>query len=138
MKNYIFNISIFFLLIFTFSCNQNTTAQTSQEEVQQKKKAYSNLDVKMFKKKMTVKNTVILDVRTDAEVAGGIIPGAIQMNINASDFESKIKALDKNKEYLVYCRSGRRSVRACEAMEQQGFKKLNNLLGGYNKWSTQN
>ncbi|MEZ4987667.1 MAG: rhodanese-like domain-containing protein [Saprospiraceae bacterium] len=35
---------------------------------------------------------------------------------------------------MVYCRSGRRSVTACNTMADAGFSKLYNLLGGYNVW----
>jgi len=72
-------------------------------------------------------------VRT-GEVAQGMIENAIQIDFNASDFESKIAALDKDKEYLMYCRSGNRSGRACKMMQKKGFKNLYNLEKGYSAW----
>jgi rhodanese-related sulfurtransferase len=44
---------------------------------------------------------------------------------------SKVEALDKNQEYLVYCKAGSRSTLACEKMQALGFKALYNLEGGY-------
>ncbi len=38
-------------------------------------------------------------------------------------------------EYLVYCRSGRRSVRACTLMRNAGIKRLIHLDGGINAYT---
>ena len=68
-------------------------------------------------------NAVVLDVRTDAEVAEGIIPNAIQINIyEGQGFIYKLEELDKSKNYYVYCRSGNRSGQACAIMNQLGFE----------------
>ncbi|WP_308993487.1 rhodanese-like domain-containing protein [Mariniflexile litorale] len=81
------------------------------------------------------KNAVILDVRTDAEVADGIIPNAIHMDIyKGQDFIDEVEALDKDKNYYVYCRSGNRSGQACAIMEQLGFTNAYNLEGGILEW----
>ncbi|WP_339917040.1 rhodanese-like domain-containing protein [Yeosuana marina] len=78
---------------------------------------------------------VILDVRTDAEVAEGIIPNAIHIDIyRGQDFVSEIEKLDKNKNYYVYCRSGNRSGQACKIMNQLGFENAYNLIGGMLQW----
>ena len=74
---------------------------------------------------------VILDVRTPGEVAEGIIPGAIQIDIYQPDFSSKILDLNPAKNYYVYCRSGGRSSQACMMLESCGFTgRLVNLAGG--------
>ena len=41
---------------------------------------------------------------------------------------------DKNKIYLVYCRSGSRSVAACQILESVGIKNVYNLTGGISSW----
>jgi rhodanese-related sulfurtransferase len=51
----------------------------------------------------------VIDVRTPAEFQSGCLNGAKNVDIEASDFDSKIAALDKKANYLVYCRSGHRS-----------------------------
>lgn len=94
-----------------------------------------DMNVEEFKSTMNEPNTVILDVRTPGETADGIIEGAVEMDIKGADFEEKIKSLDKEKKYLVYCRSGGRSVTACNMLEKHGFTKLVNLKGGYTAWS---
>ncbi|MCB0662462.1 MAG: rhodanese-like domain-containing protein [Saprospiraceae bacterium] len=84
----------------------------------------------------TEKNVVVLDVRTPQETAQGVIKGAVEINLYDPEFEQKIQQLDKSKTYLVYCRSGKRSVSACNVMAKNGFSKLYNLKGGYNSWSS--
>ena len=80
-------------------------------------------------------NAVVLDVRTDAEVAEGIIPNAIQINIyEGQGFIYKLEELDKSKNYYVYCRSGNRSGQACAIINQLGFENAYNLVGGILEW----
>jgi rhodanese-related sulfurtransferase len=80
-------------------------------------------------------NGVILDVRTENECNEGIIANALQIDIyEGQGFIDKIEALDKSKNYYVYCRSGARSAKACEVMESLGFEKTFNLLGGILGW----
>ncbi|QZK90653.1 rhodanese-like domain-containing protein [Flavobacterium sp. CHNK8] len=80
-------------------------------------------------------NTVILDVRTEDEFNDGFIANAINIDIHrGQDFVNEIEALDKNKKYYIYCRSGMRSAKACEIMNQLGFENTYNLLGGILDW----
>ena len=80
-------------------------------------------------------NAVILDVRTENEVNEGMIPNAINIDIyEGQAFIDKLEALDKSKNYYVYCRSGARSAKACEMMNELGFDNAYNLLGGIIEW----
>jgi rhodanese-related sulfurtransferase len=40
----------------------------------------------------------------------------------------------KDKEVIVHCRSGKRSLQACMVLEQMGFKNTKNLQGGILAW----
>ncbi|RED48306.1 rhodanese-like domain-containing protein [Seonamhaeicola aphaedonensis] len=81
-------------------------------------------------------NAVILDVRTEAEVADGIIPNAIHIDFYlGEEFLDKVDELDKSKNYYVYCRSGNRSHKACLIMEELGFDNAYNLEGGMLNWT---
>jgi len=80
-------------------------------------------------------NALILDVRSEEEYNEGIIPNAILLDIRKEqEFMSGLEALDKSKNYYVYCRSGARSAKACEIMENMGFENTSNLLGGILEW----
>lgn len=80
-------------------------------------------------------NAAILDVRTEAEFNEGSIPNAINLDIyEGQAFIENLEALDKSKNYYVYCRSGARSAKACEVMNTMGFENAFNLLGGFLEW----
>lgn len=81
-------------------------------------------------------NAVILDVRTEDECNQGVIPDSINIDIyEGQAFLEKLESLDKSKNYYVYCRSGARSAKACEAMNNLGFENAYNLLGGIIEWN---
>lgn len=81
-------------------------------------------------------NAVILDVRTPEEVAHGIIPNAIVIDIfKGQGFIYEVEKLDKSKTYYVYCKAGGRSAQACSVMNQLGFKNTYNLVGGFSEWT---
>lgn len=100
----------------------------------EKAKPFKNADVAEFDKLRTDKKNVVLDVRTKKEFDAGHIPGAVNIDVNAPDFEEKVARLDKNKTYLVHCGAGVRSVKACEKMGKLEFPGLVNLEGGFKAW----
>ncbi len=80
-------------------------------------------------------NALILDVRTLEEVEEGFIKNAKHIDIYLpQEFMEQLEALDKSKNYYVYCRSGGRSAQACAIMSQLGFENTYNLLGGFCEW----
>lgn len=76
----------------------------------------------------------VLDVRTAEEFTAGHLPNAVNVDINAADFEAKIKAMDPVKKYLVYCRTGSRSTAAVGIMQQLGFTDVINMEAGISAW----
>jgi len=81
-------------------------------------------------------HAVILDVRTDMEVAEGMIPNATQIDIQQpASFMEQVKQLDTQKNYYVYCRAGGRSAQACMIMNSLGFENTYNLIGGMMEWT---
>ncbi len=77
---------------------------------------------------------VILDVRTPAEVARGYIEGAINIDFYSKTFAEELDRLDRDKTYLIYCRSGNRSGKTLRLMERLGFKEVYNMTGGIREW----
>ncbi len=81
------------------------------------------------------KDVVILDVRTEEEYKNdGHLKGAILINIQSGNFADKVNKLDKEKTYVVYCKGGIRSMKACNIMDGLGFKNIINLDGGIINW----
>lgn len=66
----------------------------------------------------------VIDVRTPEEFATGHIAGAINIPVEAADFEARIDPLERTDPYLLYCRSGRRSGIATETMKDAGFTEI--------------
>ena len=76
----------------------------------------------------------VIDVRTPAEFADGHLPGAELIDVSASDFVSRISALDRSATYFVYCRSANRSGQATALMADLGFESIYELEGGTVGW----
>lgn len=77
---------------------------------------------------------ILLDVRTDEEVADGRVEGSIHIDVKSPDFAAQVIQLDTSKTYMVHCRSGIRSTKAINIMIENGFENLINVEGGYNEW----
>jgi phage shock protein E len=80
---------------------------------------------------------VVLDVRTPAEFKTGHLPGAVNIDIQAQDFAARLGALDRSQAYLVYCRSGNRSARAVQVMQQMDFHTIYHMTAGMLGWEKQ-
>lgn len=79
-------------------------------------------------------NFVLLDVRTPEEFAGGHLKNALNLNFHAPTFRNDLAKLDRNKTYLVYCRSGNRSQQAMTAMGELKFVSVYNMQKGIIGW----
>lgn len=79
---------------------------------------------------------VILDVRQPEERELQKIEGDT-LFIPLGELPARLEELEqyKDKELIIYCRSGNRSGQACMFLEQQGFTDTVNLIGGILKWS---
>jgi rhodanese-related sulfurtransferase len=77
-------------------------------------------------------NIRLIDVRTDAEVAEGMIPGAEHIALDRLDPAS----LDPSdgREVVLYCRSGRRSAIAGEKLAAATGQPVEHLAGGMLAW----
>ncbi len=78
------------------------------------------------------KGAVIIDVRTNKEYGQGHIPGSVHVPL--ADVGTKVKKLKKDKEIVVYCQSGNRSIWAIKRLIGMGYTHLYNLKGGYSAW----
>jgi len=77
----------------------------------------------------------LLDVRTDAEVAEGKIPGAIHIPLD--QLEARWAEVEKCNEIVCYCRSGRRSLTAATLLRDKGLFNATSLEGGFLAWTEQ-
>jgi rhodanese-related sulfurtransferase len=80
---------------------------------------------------------VIIDVRAAQELADGYIENAVNIDFYSETFRDELNKLDKDKTYLIYCRSGGRSGNALNTMEELNFKEVYNILGGILGWNAE-
>ncbi len=94
----------------------------------------NNISVNEFEKAIARQDVQVLDVRTAEEYESGHLKDAFLADWNSrTEFEKRVKALDKNKALYVYCLAGSRSKAAADYLQQQGFTTYN-LVGGINAW----
>ena len=72
---------------------------------------------------------VLIDVRTPGEVAEGTAPGSV--NIPLQEAAQRIAEFPKDKDLLIFCRSGKRSLIASQLLLDNGFERVFNVVGGF-------
>jgi rhodanese-related sulfurtransferase len=108
-----------FIIAFTLtSCAQSTPA------------SINNVDAQSFVTKISEQAVTVIDVRSAQEYAEGHLTNSINISVESDQFSEQIANLDKEKEYALYCRSGRRSTIAADQMAKAGFKTITNFNQG--------
>lgn len=79
-------------------------------------------------------NFVIIDVRTPSEYSEDHLESATLIDFRAEGFAENISSLDRDRAYLIYCRTGVRSGNALKVMKDKGFTKVYDLAGGITAW----
>jgi phage shock protein E len=74
----------------------------------------------------------VLDVRTPQEFADGHVPGAV--NVPYDQLASRLAEVPKDKDVVLYCKSGRRAGIAADVLAANGYKRLSHLEGDMNAW----
>ncbi|WPL19151.1 putative adenylyltransferase/sulfurtransferase MoeZ [Thiorhodovibrio winogradskyi] len=80
-------------------------------------------------------NLQLVDIRTPEEVAQGAIPRATHLPMHLLPLRQG--ELPRDRDLVIYCRSGARSYHACQFLMQQGFDNVINLRGGIIDWARQ-
>lgn len=81
-------------------------------------------------------NYTLIDVREPAELRNdGYIEGS--KNIPLGSLENNLRNIPKDKEVVMYCRSGNRSGVAVAKLTQLGYTNIKNMTGGIMKWKAE-
>ncbi|MBP1969731.1 rhodanese-related sulfurtransferase [Virgibacillus natechei] len=75
----------------------------------------------------------LIDVREPQEFEKGHILGA--RNIPVTQMKQRLVEIRKDKPVYLYCQSGSRSARAGQLLNKKGYQDINQLKGGFKKWS---
>ena len=109
-------------------------AACGQTEKIVKESVYMNITAEEAKVLMESETGyIILDVREQDEYDAGHIPGAILIPYTRIEEEASEKLTDKDQLILVYCRSGRRSKIATDALVELGYTNIREF-GGILDW----
>jgi phage shock protein E len=129
MKTRIFLLLAFVLGLTAYAIERAETPPTTTTTVTDTV-AIVRLPAEEFLARYTP-DAVVVDVRTPEEFAQGHLKGALNINVQAPDFQDQIQALGLNPDQPIYlyCRSGRRSQRAAEILHEMGFRQLYNIGG---------
>jgi rhodanese-related sulfurtransferase len=102
--------------------------------IAQSKDSATVIPAATFEKMLKKKKNMLIDVRTPEEMAEGQIENASNLDFLDESFPEKIETLNKNKTYLLYCRTGKRTAKAGALMKAAGFKNVYILDGGITSW----
>ena len=121
-------------LVFLLLAVMMLTACGQDKENNQGAVVYVNITAEEAKQIMdTEEGYIILDVRTQEEYDQGHIPGAIVISHEEIAEKAEEVLTDKDQLILVYCRSGRRSKLAAEALAELGYTNIKEF-GGIIDW----
>jgi len=76
---------------------------------------------------------LLVDIRTEGEIAQGAIPAALILPMHLLPL--RLEELPRDRDLVLYCRSGARSYQACAYLLQQGLGRALNLRGGIIAWA---
>jgi rhodanese-related sulfurtransferase len=99
-------------------------------------KSFGDFTPQVFSTELGTGGYALIDVRTADEFKAGHIVNAKQANFNnPQEFSKYLSTLDKNGKYLIYCRTGVRSAKAMQEMQDKDFTNVHDLVGGYAAWA---
>jgi rhodanese-related sulfurtransferase len=80
---------------------------------------------------------LVLDVRSPEEYAEGHLPQAL--NIPHTEIEAQLDRLEtyRDRDIVVYCKSGRRAGIALDLLKARGFTRLRHLAGDFTAWTAE-
>jgi rhodanese-related sulfurtransferase len=81
---------------------------------------------------MRTQGAFMLDVREPDEWQEAHIPGATLIPLG--ELEERLSEVPKDKDIVVYCRSGNRSMSGVEILRQNGFSQASSMAGGIKDW----
>jgi len=78
-----------------------------------------------------IKSGILVDVRTPMEFNAGHLDNALNINFLEKGFVASFDTVAKDRTIFVYCKKGGRSAKAAQVLDSLGYKKVVDLLGGY-------
>jgi len=130
MMKVLYTLSVI-ICVFLNGCTDSSVTPKKEGE---ENAVYQEISPEEAKKIMdSNEEYVVLDVREQEEYQSGHIPGAVLLPYTQIENKANEILPDKNMTILVYCRSGRRSKIAADALAKLGYTKVKEF-GGITDW----
>ncbi|NOX61934.1 MAG: rhodanese-like domain-containing protein [Chloroflexi bacterium] len=111
---------------------RNLPVDASPVEASYRRTRYEDIDVMETRRRLSLNNTTLVDVREPHEFMAGHLPGAQNIPLNA--LPAHLEELRKAQSLILVCATGNRSAMAADWLVQQGFEKVANVEGGTVAW----
>ena len=120
------------------SCNSSASSETQENTTDNTpvNPGERVLDKEAFAAGMKKSGAVLVDLRMPGEFDQGHIEGAINIDFFGPEFKYKLLELNKKKKYYLYCKNETRSKMSMQFMQDNDFKEVYMLKGGYEEWNT--
>jgi rhodanese-related sulfurtransferase len=97
------------------------------------KAQYIDTSVQQAKERIDKDDVFILDVRTQEEYNAGHIRNSTLIPVQ--DLSKRLNGVPRDRNILIYCRTGGRSTAASETLANNGFTRIYNMKGGITEWT---
>jgi len=131
-----FSALLFYFLFFSIYLNSETNSVDSEMNLQTVKKITPQQAHDLIEKLKYDPDFVILDLRTPEEYKKEHIENAKNLNYYSKTFKNDLNKLEKDKTYVIHCRSGGRSGKTAPIMKELGFNEVYDM-GGIIQWKEQ-
>jgi molybdopterin/thiamine biosynthesis adenylyltransferase/rhodanese-related sulfurtransferase len=110
-------------------------AKTQQDFLAEARREIPELTVEeVAERRKRGEEFILLDVREKDEVRTGYIDGAISVPRGFLEFQVAGKVPETDKDVVVYCAGGARSLLAAKAMREMGYTHVSSMAGGITRW----
>lgn len=116
------------------------TTRSAAQLVQEARANIDNLTPDQVQAELDSGQATLVDIRDSAELAGGVIPGAIHASRGLLEFHADPTSpmhkpgLDPAKRVILHCASGGRSALAGQTLKSMGYTNVGHLDGGFKAW----
>ena len=129
-----------FITSILFACGGVDQRKESENQSVRYKKEQINQNISVEEAYEMIKEFdgdtmfVLVDIRSDEEFEGGIIEDAVTLEFKDPELNEKLDTMHREKIYIVYCRTGRRSGITIAEMKEMGFLEVYSMKGGIVRW----
>ena len=134
-------IGLTLLVFLYYAVNNRDTTGDTVAETNQKTEVVNEAEIQPSEVAIKINNNediVLLDVRTPAEFEQIHIKDSLLLPLQVLSPEELVAAglgeEDKDKEIVIYCRSGNRSLTAYNMMRSLGYTNVKSMAGGVISW----